>query len=158
MSQKDKGYANALQGPDSALLREKVLNRIAEMGVALPPGEPMMFDFGLGDFSAIGETEFWIANEETHGYCGKYMFMFAGQRCPEHMHKEKHETFFIVKGTVEMTVEGKTFEMLPGDVLPLDTSTRHTFKAVTDCLILEISKPSIIADNYFSDPRLGYKE
>jgi quercetin dioxygenase-like cupin family protein len=57
-----------------------------------------------------------------------------------------------------MTVEGKTFEMLPGDVLPLDTSTRHTFKAVTDCLILEISKPSIISDNYFSDPRLGYKE
>jgi len=154
----DKGIDNSLQGSEAEAIVKRIREKTAEWGVALPPVEPMLFDFGLGDFAAIGETKFWIANEEENGYCGKYMFLFAGQRCPEHMHKEKHETFFIMKGDVEMTVEGDTFIMHPGDVLPLNTSTRHTFKAATDCLILEISKPSVIADNYFSDPRLGYKE
>jgi len=30
----------------------------------------MLFDFGLGYFDTIGETEFWIANEEERGYNG----------------------------------------------------------------------------------------
>ena len=154
----DKGIDNSLQGPEADAIVRRIYEMTKEWGVALPAVEPMLFDFGLGDFDTIGETEFWIANEEEQGYCGKYMFLFTGQRCPEHMHKEKHETFFIVKGDVEMTVEGDTFIMHPGDVLPLATSRRHTFKAATDCLILEISNPSVIADNYFSDPRLGYKD
>ena len=154
----DKGLDNSLQGSEAEAIVKRIREKTIEWGVALPPVEPLLFDFGLGDFDTIGETEFWIANEEMQGYCGKYMFLFAGQRCPEHMHKEKHETFFIVKGDVEMTVAGDTFIMHPGDVLPLKTSALHTFKAVTDCFILEISKPSVIADNYFSDPRLGYKE
>ena len=154
----DKGIDNSLQGSEAEAIVKRIREKTAEWGVALPPVEPMLFDFGLGDFAAIGETKFWIANEEENGYCGKYMFLFAGQRCPEHMHKEKHETFFIMKGDVEMTVAGDMVVMHPGDVLPLATSTRHTFKAATDCLILEISKPSVISDNYFSDPRLRYKE
>ena len=154
----DKGIDNSLQGPEAEAIVKRIREKTAEWGVALPSVEPMLFDFGLGDFDTIGETEFWIANEEEQGYCGKYMFLFTGQRCPEHMHKEKHETFFIVKGDVEMTVAGDMVVMHPGDVLPLATSTRHTFKAATDCLILEISKPSVISDNYFSDPRLRYKE
>jgi len=156
-TEREKGLANSLRGPEAEAVKERVLGICAGWGVALPPTEPMVFDFGLGDFEHIGETEFWIANEEQHGYCGKYMFLFSGQRCPEHMHREKHETFFIVRGEVEMTVAGSLRIMRPGDVLPLETGTLHTFRAVTDCLILEISKPSVIADNYFTDPRLGYR-
>ena len=43
--------------------------------------------------------------------------------------------FFIVKGDVEMTVDGKTFFMKLGEVLPLVTQQRHTFKAVSDCVL-----------------------
>ena len=157
-TEQDKGVENSLQGSEAEAILKSIYKIIEEWGIALPPVKLMIFDFGLGDFYTIGETEFWIANEEEQGYCGKYMFLFAGQRCPEHMHKEKHETFFIVKGDVEMTVDGKTFLMKPGDILPLATQQLHTFKAAINCLILEISKPSVITDNYFSDPGLGYTQ
>ncbi len=64
----------------------------------MPPGEPLVLDFGLGRFDEIGEIEFWVANEETHGYCGKFLFVADGQTCPYHRHDRKHETFFVLKG------------------------------------------------------------
>ncbi len=60
----------------------------------MPPHEPLVSDFGLGDFYETGLIEYWVANEIQAGYCGKLLFVFGGQTCPMHWHKRKHETFF----------------------------------------------------------------
>lgn len=125
--------------------------QLRKWGLAMPAVKPLVLDFGLGDFYRTGLIEYWIANETRAGYCGKYLFLFDRQACPRHHHLEKKETFFIVKGKVEMNYGGKTFRMKPGDVLPVECGKPHQFRGVGPALILEISRPCIIADNYFAD-------
>jgi len=122
--------------------------------LVMPAVQPLVLDFGLGDFYRIGLIEYWIANEIKAGYCGKFLFLFDRQTCPRHHHRKKLETFFIVKGIVNMDYDGKTRRMKPGDVLLVECGKPHEFRGVGPALILEISKPCIVADNYFADPKI----
>ena len=145
-----------LQGEE----REKALKRCHEIvkswGLKLPDVPPSPLHFGLNDFYRIGETEFDINNNIEQGYCGKFMFMFKGQTCPIHHHNKKHETFFIVKGQVEMELHGEeTFIMEQGDRRPISQGMKHRFTAKEDSLILESSRPDLVDDSIFDDERIN---
>ncbi|NQU38973.1 MAG: cupin domain-containing protein [Lentisphaerae bacterium] len=154
MDELDKGLSISLTGAarDAALRRFEAT--IAAWGVAMPTVEPLVLDFGLGQFEKIGLIEFWIANELAAGYCGKYLYLEAGQSCPRHRHRGKHETFFIVKGRVRMEYDGEVREMGPGDVLPVALWHYHSFTGLTAALLLEVSQPCEIEDNFFEDTRI----
>ena len=154
MDELDRGLAIALTGTrrDDAL--EAFLKQAGEWSVALPPAEPLVLDFGLGEFEKTGLIEYWIANEADAGYCGKYLFVFDGQTCPAHHHEAKHETFFVVKGRVRMNCDGHTREMSEGEVLPVAPGSRHTFTGLGPALLLELSTPCLIDDNAFADERI----
>jgi N-acetylneuraminate synthase len=118
----------------------------------MPATDPLVFDFGLGDFAHTGEVEFWIANEVKAGYCGKFLFLFEGQTCPSHYHRDKLETFYLVRGCLRVLYEGSERILRAGDTLRVETGRRHSFTGIEASLLLEVSKPSIIADNYFENP------
>jgi len=113
-----------------------------------------VLDFGLGEFEKTGLIEYWIANEVEAGYCGKYLFVFDGQTCPLHHHHDKLETFFIVRGSVLMDYSGSQRVMKAGDVLRMDTGQVHAFTGKGPALLLEVSKPCLVDDNYFADRRI----
>lgn len=139
--------------------REQALSAIKEQlsawGLTMPQVEPIPLHFGLNNFMKTGETEFWIANETEHSYCGKFLFVFDGQTCPYHEHKVKHETFFIVKGSVRMRVGDDERIMSEGDTLTMPTGTGHSFTGIGPALILEVSMPSTRNDNFFTDKEIG---
>jgi mannose-6-phosphate isomerase-like protein (cupin superfamily) len=145
----------SLQGRE----REDALRRIhavvASWGLKLPATTPDPLHFGLGDFSRTGETEFNINNNVAQGYCGKFMFLFSGQTCPMHHHRVKHETFFVVKGRIEMELGGKLLTLGLGDTCVVDQRVRHRFTALEDSLVLESSKPDLVDDSIFDDPRIN---
>lgn len=129
---------------------------LAAWGMVMPECDPLTLHFGLNDFRRIGEVEYWIVNNRTHNYCGKFLFLFEGQRCPLHYHKMKHETFFIAQGTVEMEADGRVFTMQQGETFAMEPGVNHTFAAVGGpALVLEVSLPSIQGDNFFADRRIG---
>jgi quercetin dioxygenase-like cupin family protein len=104
----------------------------------------------------IGCTQFEIVNNSE--YCGKILVHRAGTATPAHSHKRKHETFLIWSGTVEMTVNGKTRIMKPGDVLSVDRGTVHAFAAVGgDAVLLEFSTSSSPKDSYFVEEGMWEK-
>ncbi|MFH1007903.1 MAG: D-lyxose/D-mannose family sugar isomerase [Candidatus Latescibacterota bacterium] len=154
MDELEKGLEICIVGD----LRDQALGafgtQIADWGVALPEVAPLVLDFGLGDFYRTGLIEYWIANEMEEGYCGKYLFVFECQTCPEHRHNVKHETFFIVKGRVQMCLDGSIREMGAGDTLPVAPGKFHSFTGIGPALLLELSTPCEIADNYFRDTRI----
>ena len=119
--------------------------------LTMPPHEPLVSDFGLGDFYETGLIEYWVANELQAGYCGKLLFVFGGQTCPMHWHKKKHETFFIVRGKVTMHFNGSVREMKPGDCLPVPPGKAHSFTGKGPALLLEVSKPCLVKDNVFEN-------
>jgi len=139
--------------------RQKALERcfsvIEGWGLTLPDVEPIVLDFGLGRFEETGEIEFWIANEEDAGYCGKFLFVDDGQTCPAHSHAVKHETFFIVKGQVCMIMNDEERILNQGDVLPMPTGNRHKFSGVGPALVLEVSMPSILHDSFFDNKEIA---
>jgi mannose-6-phosphate isomerase-like protein (cupin superfamily) len=144
----------------SGAKRARALARCHEVvegwGLTMPAVEPLVLDFGLGRFSEVGEIEFWIANEEQAGYCGKFLFVEEEQTCPYHKHEIKHETFFVLKGKVRMVVDGVEQVMAEGEVLVMDPGRRHEFSGQGGpALILEISMPSRRGDNFFANTRIG---
>ena len=123
-------------------------------GLVMPPFEALVCDCGLGEFYQTGLIECWIANEREAGYCGKFLYVFDGQTCPLHHHRVKIETFFIVKGTVRMTLDGADRDLQPGDVLRVPVGGDHAFTGVGPALILEVSMPCQVTDNVFADDRI----
>jgi len=154
MDELQKARNIALDGAEAARALAEFQRQAAAWGVALPPVAPLVLDFGLGNFARTGLIEYWIANEARAGYCGKYLFVFDGQTCPAHRHRRKHETFFLVKGRARMLLDGTTREMAAGDVLPVAPGQLHSFTGVGPALLLELSMPCEVDDNYFEDRRI----
>ena len=138
---------------DAALAEMK--RRLDAWGLVMPEVEPLVTQFGLNRFRDVGLIEYWVANEEEAGYCGKFLFVFDGQACPLHRHAVKHETFFVVKGEVKMTVDGGERRLRAGDTLVMPAGQGHTFTGVGPALLLEVSMPSRLEDNFFADKRIG---
>jgi mannose-6-phosphate isomerase-like protein (cupin superfamily) len=151
MEELDKALGIALRGPQAERVLVEFRQQAAAWGVVMPPVEPLVLDFGLGDFRRIGLIEYWIANEAQAGYCGKYLFVFDGQTCPTHHHRTKHETFFLVKGRARVTCGDLRREMQEGDVLTVVPGTPHSFTGAGPALFLELSMPCEVDDNYFAD-------
>jgi len=139
--------------------REKALaaiqEQVAAWGLTTPPVQPLPLHFGLNRFRETGEAEFWVANEEQHGYCGKFLFVFDGQTCPYHHHRIKHETFFVLKGSIRMKLENEQRVMRQGEVLSMPPGTGHSFTGLGPALVLEVSMPSILGDSFFTDRNIG---
>jgi quercetin dioxygenase-like cupin family protein len=152
----DGDFPYQLRGPD----RERAVARchevIASWGLTMPAGfDPLVLDFGLGRFAEVGEIEYWIANQESAGYCGKFLFVDDGQTCPYHRHELKHETFFVLKGRLRMVVDGAEQILAEGDTLVMPPGQRHSFTGIGPALVLEVSMPSRRVDNFFADPAIG---
>jgi mannose-6-phosphate isomerase-like protein (cupin superfamily) len=134
---------------------EEIQSQIAEWRLTMPSVTPLPLHFGLHRFKDTGETEFWIANETSFGYCGKFLFVFDGQTCPYHHHRKKHETFFVVKGTLRVRLGTEELLMPEGASLAIPPGTGHSFTGVGPALLLEVSMPSVIGDNFFEDTLIG---
>jgi len=142
-------------GPERQKALYECRKQLDAWALTMPDVEPLVIHFGLNDFWRVGEIEFWIVNEEKAGYCGKFLFVFDKQTCPCHHHELKHETFFVVKGKVKMEINGAEHIMTEGDRLIMPTGTRHSFTGVRNALLLEVSMPSSLNDNFFADKQIG---
>ena len=154
MDELDKALSIALSGD----ARDRALRAFKEQmeawGVAIPNVEPFALDFGLGRFESIGLVESWIANEVDAGYCGKFLFVTDGQTCPMHHHRGKHETFYVMEGRVRVMFDGKAIELKKGAHLPVPPGAKHSFTGLGPALLLELSQPCVIDDNYFEDRKI----
>lgn len=154
MDELEKGLDISMKGPAAEQALARFKTQAQHWQVVLPAVAPLVLDFGLGDFAKVGLIEYWIANEATAGYCGKYLFVFDGQSCPRHAHRTKHETFFVVKGTLAVQCGGRMQELREGQVLPISPGVLHGFTGIGPALLLELSMPCEVDDNLFEDRRI----
>jgi quercetin dioxygenase-like cupin family protein len=151
----EREFPFQVSGPQREQALAHCRETIRGWGLTMPAVEPLVLDFGLGDFDHIGEIEFWVANEVEAGYCGKFLFVADGQTCPYHRHDRKHETFFVLKGKVRMVVDDVERVLTEGDTLVMPPGQRHSFTGIGPALLLEVSMPSVRQDNFFADQRIG---
>ena len=48
--------------------------------------------------------ETWLVNNKDEDYCGKILFIKEGFSTSMHFHSKKHETFYILQGTLRVDV------------------------------------------------------
>jgi D-lyxose ketol-isomerase len=154
MGERKKAAGIELSGPARTKALREFKKELKAWGLVMPPHEPLVLDFGLSDFAKTGLIEYWVANEMEAGYCGKFLFVFDGQTCPMHHHKTKHETFFLVRGKARVLFDGSALGMIPGACLPVPPGKWHSFTGKGPALLLEISKPCVVADNVFENPEI----
>ena len=70
-------------------------------------------------------------------------------------HEIKEETFRVIYGKIELTINDKPTILCQGDEYLVRSRDIHSFKAITDCIIEELSTISIPADSYYLDPHIN---
>jgi mannose-6-phosphate isomerase len=84
----------------------------------------------------------------TERYCGKIIFIRAGEELSLQFHKEKDETIYVQSGRVafEIGEPGKPIDtevVVPGRAFRLEPGTVHRMRALEDTIVLEVSTPEI---------------
>lgn len=100
-----------------------------------------------------GRELIWATNDK---YCGKLMFFDKkGAKFSMHFHKEKDESWYVMKGSFALhimnteTAEVEMHVLNTGDTWRNFPMVPHQLIAQQDnCIIVEVSTPDSVEDNY----------
>lgn len=91
--------------------------------------------------------------EKNDRYVLKELFMKKGCSCSLQYHKYKHETIYVVCGTLKITLENQEKIYNPNDTISISPGKIHRMQAIENCIYLEASTPELddiirLEDNY----------
>lgn len=87
-----------------------------------------------------GHEKIWV---EKPFYTSKFLYIKQGCRLSLQKHERKHESFFILSGSVRLHVRGVERIMVPGDTVSICPGEIHRLEAVVDAEVLEVSTTEI---------------
>jgi mannose-6-phosphate isomerase len=100
-------------------------------------------------------SELWLANNKDHNYCGKILIINPGFSSSLHFHANKHETFYILEGELEVvtvdtsTTEESSYFLVPGDAFEISPHVPHRLRANgVEVKFIEISTFHEDSDSY----------
>jgi sialic acid synthase SpsE/mannose-6-phosphate isomerase-like protein (cupin superfamily) len=132
----------------------KVRGFVIASGVPLPKKADVEIShhFGIENFHQTGAV---ILNFVNRSYCKKAIVMLPGQQHPEHSHKVKEETFFILHGSMTLYLDGKVSLLTEGDSVLVSPGQWHSFSTEKGVIFEEISSTHIAQDSYYKDPTIA---
>jgi mannose-6-phosphate isomerase-like protein (cupin superfamily) len=87
-------------------------------------------------------------------YCGKLLNFNAGAKFSMHLHKEKDETWYVLKGKFQVTIidtrdaTQTTYNLNEGDKWHNPPMMPHQLLCIEKGTIIEVSTPDSVEDNY----------
>lgn len=83
----------------------------------------------------------------TDRYAGKVLFIKAGSQLSLQYHERKDEAFLVQQGEMELVLgqgaDQRVERLVAGRSWHISPLTIHRFRAVTDCLLFEVSTPEL---------------
>lgn len=105
--------------------------------------------YGIDRFHEAGCVIIECIN--NHEYAKKIIIQFPGQWNPVHYHKKKDETFHLLRGELEVEVEGRKKVLTPGDTFWIPRGVWHGFGTRTGAIFEEISNANHSDDSFYID-------
>lgn len=135
-------------------IREQVLNFVQKSGVVVPSKAELEIShhYGIENFDRYGSCMITVVNRD---YCKKLIFVLPGQIHPEMFHKKKDETFFVLFGSTEVTLDGVVHALKEGDALSIPPRVVHGFTSDTGAIIEEVSSTHFGADSFYLDDEIN---
>jgi mannose-6-phosphate isomerase-like protein (cupin superfamily) len=85
----------------------------------------------------------------TDAYCGKLLFVRAGEALSLQYHETKDESWHVQEGRAELLLSqvggagSEVVEIRPGDCYRFPPGTVHRLRALEDTLVVEVSTPQL---------------
>ena len=108
--------------------------------------------YGLERFYDVGCAIITCVNRE---YCKKVIMLLPGQFNPTHTHYKKEETFHILYGELEITLDGVKKLYRAGDIVVVERGRAHDFGSATGAVLEEISTTHYKNDSFYDDPNIA---
>lgn len=124
-----------------------------EAGIALGDNYEVELShhYGMQHFRQTGAVIINLINRE---YCKKLIIVLPGQKHPTHMHKVKEETFQVLYGDLEISLDGEAKRLRAGDIQTVLRGVKHAFSSEKGAVFEEISTTHIKNDSYYEDPQI----
>ncbi len=111
--------------------------------------------YGLENYSRFGCLIVNLVNRE---YCKKIIVVFPQQHHPEQKHMKKEETFHMLHGDLNLTLNGITQKITKGDIVTIERGVLHSFYSDNGAVIEEISTTHLVNDSYYTDPLIAEQD
>ncbi len=142
----------SVESTESSVLhiRNKILEMIASSGVTVPQNSILEIShhLGLDKFDKTGTCMITVVNRE---YCKKLLFILPGQTHPQMFHKTKDETFFVLWGEIQLTLDGTTSKLGVGDTAEIHPGVVHGMYSEFGSIIEEVSSTHSSDDSFYLD-------
>jgi N-acetylneuraminate synthase len=152
---------NTVSTENSFTIKEKILSKtrqllsMAGLNIGSNIDVEISHHLGIEKFENVGAILIPILNRE---YAKKLVVMVSGQFHPEHFHKLKEETFLVLIGKLQVTLNGELFLLNAGEVLVITRNSKHSMIALEDTVFEEISSTNYDNDSYYSDSDMFVKD
>jgi sialic acid synthase SpsE/mannose-6-phosphate isomerase-like protein (cupin superfamily) len=146
----------AISNSRSNIMRavEKIKSLLKRSGVVVPGGVHLELShhYGIEQFENFGLTLITVVNR---AYCKKLLVSLPHQFHPEQFHNEKEETFHVLYGEVDLSLNGTSKTYGPGSVINIEPKVRHSFVSEMGCVIEEVSSTHFANDSFYTDESIN---
>jgi sialic acid synthase SpsE/quercetin dioxygenase-like cupin family protein len=108
--------------------------------------------YGIQRFRDCGVVLIECINRE---YCKKILVQLPDQKHPLHYHKLKEETFQVLFGELNVSVDGHQRTLRPGEIYLVMPGVWHGFSTTTGCVFEEVSTTYYANDSVYQDPKIN---
>jgi len=108
--------------------------------------------YGIERFRHTGALIVNVVNRE---YCKKLVFVFPGQKHPNHRHNVKEETFQLIWGDLELCRNGIPAQLKRGQKVLIERGTWHSFTSRNGAIFEEVSTTHVKGDSYYEDETIS---
>lgn len=142
-------------------LREKVLKIIKGLKEIILNSHialPNKIDLELSHHYGIERFDEWgaaILNCINREYCKKLIILLPGQRHPFHHHLKKEETFQVLYGSMDVTIDNEVKALKAGDMLTVERGVSHDFSSKEGVIFEEVSTTHYKDDSFYEDKTIA---
>jgi N-acetylneuraminate synthase len=84
-------------------------------------------------------------------YCKSYVVMQAHQRYPDHYHRIKTESMYVLWGELTVALDGTEHRLGPGEIIHIERGQDHAFYTERGTVFEEISTTYVPNDSVYLD-------
>lgn len=108
--------------------------------------------YGIDKFGEFGAGLIHLINRD---YSKIVVVMLPGQHYPEHFHVTKDETYYVLYGSLIVSVDGKEQELTPGQTFSVPRGVIHSFRTKDGVVFEEIATRYIKGDSKYVDEQIN---
>jgi N-acetylneuraminate synthase len=111
--------------------------------------------YGIEQFRRVGAI---IINMINRTYCKKLVIVLPGQSHPSHCHRRKEETFQLLWGDLELTIEKNSRSLQRGETVLIKPRQNHSFRSRGGAIFEEISTHHHRNDSFYQDSAIDRQD